>query len=78
MDSDTLQLLEDLPADLLARRWTLLEPESGRAKSAPWHRAVYRRPYDAALDTEYGSAVYDNTTRHRVVRVSTLKDQSGS
>lgn len=45
-----VRLLVDLPADLLELGGTGLESESGRAKSAPWHRAVYSRPFDDHLD----------------------------
>ncbi len=80
-DAETVQLLQMLPADLQARGWMLLVAETRGIESVNGFqfRAVYSRPFDTFLDTDYGSgsgAIYDKTTRQRVVRISTLKDRS--
>jgi len=77
IDRDTVQLLGDLPADLVARGWAFLESESGRVKSAPRYRAVHSRPYDDHRDHQpVIGAVYDKWTRQRILRVATYQDRS--
>ena len=78
MDDETVRMLEDLPADLLARGWRFVPLDSRAAQTALWHRAVYHRPFDDQLDTEKNAAaaIYDKVTRHQIVRVSTSSDHS--
>jgi hypothetical protein len=83
MDDEIQQMLEDLPSDLLERGWRFVPSESRESQqsrvphSAPWYRAVYRRPFDDRLDSERGtSATYDKLTRHQIVRISTNGDHS--
>ncbi len=83
MDAETVQLLQELPADLRERGWHLSAAESAESEVLPWesvrYKAVYSRPFDSRLDTEaIQSAAYDPRTRQHVVRVSTLKDCSPS
>ncbi len=79
MDDETVRMLEDLPPDLRERGWEFVPSASRAAQSAPWHRAVYQRPFDDRLDSESEyAATYDRLTRQRTVRVSTSSDRSPS
>lgn len=79
MDDQTLALLEDLRADLRDLGWTLSRADSRPAKTAPWCRAVYVRPFVTGLDPKpLTAALYDRPSRHRIVRVSTHTDRSRS
>ncbi len=80
-DAETVQMLQELPADLQARGWTVVVAETRMVQSTNrvQYRAIYSRPFDERLDTEaFTSAAYDPRTRQHIVRVSTLKDQSPS
>ncbi len=79
MAATTLAMREDLPADLRLRGWALSRVDSRAAKTAPWCRAVYVRPFVTGIDREpITAAVYDRATRHRIVRISTHNDRSPS
>ncbi len=79
MDTETVRMLEDLPADLLERGWEFVPSESRASNISSWHRAVNARPFDDRLDSESDyAAAYDRLTRQRIVRVSTVSDHSPS
>ena len=80
-NATTVQLLQDLPADLRERGWQLSEVESRVIPSAngPCYRSIYVRPFDGRLDLQVlHSAAFDPHTRQRIMRISTLKDCSPS
>ncbi len=77
MDDTTLAMLDDLPTDLQDRGWALSRADSAAAKTAPWCRAVYVRPFDDRCDNQpVTAATYDRQTRRRILRVSTHLDRS--
>lgn len=81
MQARTVQMLQTLPDDFRERGWTLVVADSGVIHSADGsrYRAIYSRPFDPALDAESLQWVaYDKVTRQQIVRISTLKGQSGS
>lgn len=78
IDDATVQLLQDLPADLLERGWQLSVSESEVLTwETPRHKAVYSRPFVDRLDRLGMSwPVYDKRTRQQIVRISTHQDRS--